>query len=149
MKNFLLVVVLFHTTVLAACECPPIIPVNQELAKKYDVIFTGKVDSVSDCTAGISKVYFTIEELYKGRAMQQMAVQFDCVSSCLMSFAKNEEWIIYAAYQQKKKNTKKQNKHSRKYFKAGEQDFYLAAAGRTFEEEKEFLRSGLGIQPFV
>ena len=38
---------------------------------------------------------------------------------------------------------------SRKQFKASEQDFYLAAAQRTFEQEKEFLKTELGIQPFI
>ena len=80
---------------------------------------------------------------------KELAKNFDCASSCMMSFAKNEEWLIYANYQRFDVAMVKLCSQSRKQFKASEQDFYLAAAQRTFEQEKEFLKTELGIQPFI
>jgi hypothetical protein len=150
MKKFLFVIVLFLTSVVMACECPPVSSITLDLAKNYDIIFIGKIDSVSACaTNGISIATFTISELYKGNSIKQAMVHFDCVTSCMMSFARNEEWIIYANYQRFDVISVKLCSHSRKYFQPGEQDFYLSAAKRTFDEEKEFLKSGLGVQPFI
>ena len=134
----------------AACECAPVVPVSKELAKGYDIVFFGKVDSISPCaTNGISNAYFTIKELYKGNTPQQINVHFDCMSSCMMSFSKNEEWLIYASYQRFDVVSVKLCSHSRKRFSAEAQDFYLAEAKRSFDQEKEFLKTELGIQPFA
>lgn len=150
MKRLWVVVMLLHAAILTACECPPVSPISLELTKEYDVIFIGKIDSISPCsTNGISRAYFTIDELYKGKTGRQTAVHFDCLSSCMMSFAKNEEWIIYAIYQRFDVISVKLCSHSRKQFKTGEQDFYRAASGRTFDEEKEFLKSNLQEQAFL
>lgn len=141
---------LLYSAILMACECPPLSPVDQELTKNYDVIFVGKIDSLSPCsTEGIAIAYFTIHELYKGKASRRVEVHFDCSSACLMSFSKNEEWIIYAIYQRFDLVSVKLCSHSRKHFKTGEQDFYQAVSGRTFEEEQTFLKSALGEQPFI
>ena len=150
LKALLLFIVIVHSAVSTACKCPPVTPISKELAKNYELIFTGKIDSVAACaTNGVARAFFTIEELYKGNAKQQVEVHFDCASSCMMSFAKNEEWLIYANYQRFDVAMVKLCSQSRKQFKASEQDFYLAAAQRTFEQEKEFLKTELGIQPFI
>ena len=113
-------------------------------------IFFGKVDSISPCaTNGISNAYFTIKELYKGNAPQQISIHFDCTSSCMMSFSKNEEWLIYAGYQRFDVVSVNLCSHSRKRFSADAQDFYLASSKRTFDQETEFLRTELGIQSFA
>ena len=143
-------VMLLHASVLMACKCAPVIPIDQELVKKYDVIFMGRIDSIAPCsTNGISVAYFTISELYKGTTGKNVAVHFDCLSSCMMSFARNEEWIIYAIYQRFGVVSVKLCSHTRKHFASGEQDFYRAASKRTFEEEQSFLKNTLQLQPFT
>jgi hypothetical protein len=149
MKKYLLFILLLQSAWLKACECPPLIPINNELTKTYDIIFMGKVDSVSAAIDGISTAYFRVEELYKGHAGKHVAVDFDGVSACMMSFAKNEEWIIYASYQRFDVISVKLCSHSRKQVNASEQDVYAAAAQRTFEQESEFLKNMFGIQPFI
>jgi hypothetical protein len=149
MKKYLLFILILQSAWLMACECPPLKPISKELANDYDIIFLGKVDSVSATTDGISSAYFTVEELYKGRAGKHLAVDFDGVSACMMSFAKNEEWIIYASYQRFDVVSVKLCSHSRKQVNASEQDFYAAAAQRTFAQEQDFLKSAFGIQPFI
>ena len=148
MKQILVVLVLLHSAVLMACKCSTVSPINQELAKAYDVIFTGKVDSISSCSTD-AIAYFTINALYKGKTTEQVAVHFDCTTSCMMSFAKNDEWIIYAIYGHFDLVSVNICSHSRKHFKTGEQDFYQTASGRSFEEENEFLKSSLGRQAFA
>ncbi len=39
--------------------------------------------------------------------------------------------------------------HNRKRTKAGEQDFYETTASRTFDQEKEFLKTELGTHSFI
>ncbi len=125
-------------------------PISKEGCKAYNVIFYGKVDSVSSCdTKGMSTAFFTIKELYKGSVSQNIKVNFDCSSDCLMSFEKGEEWIIYGTYQKFDLLTVKLFEHSRKHFKDEKDDFYFPDANRTFDEEKQFLKNELGIQPFI
>jgi hypothetical protein len=148
MKKYLLFILIMRSAWLTACECPPLNPISKELCNNYDIIFIGKVDSVSAASNGISTVYFSLEELYKGHAGKYAILDFDGVSACMMSFAKNEEWIIYANYQRFDEISVKLCSHSRKHLNATEQDFYAAAAQRTFEQEQEFLKVTFGIQPF-
>lgn len=149
MKKYLFFILIMRSALLMACECPPLSPISKERCDNYDIIFIGKVDSVSTAaTGGISSVYFTLEELYKGHAVKQVSLDFDAVSACMMSFAKNDEWIIYANYQRFDEISVKLCSHSRKRMNAGEQDFYATAAQRTFEQEQEFLKKTFGAQPF-
>jgi hypothetical protein len=145
MKKKFLLLLLFSSKVILACECPVLKPISKELYIDYDVIFYGKVDSVSICKQGISIAYFTIQELYKGTVEKEVKVNFDCVSECLMSFEKGEEWLMYTKYKRFDLLTVHICDHSRKQFADLDQDIYQLTAKRTFEEEKEFLRSNLGI----
>src|SRR4051812_34424948 len=99
MRKHLFIFLLFSSSLLSACECPPLSPVTKELCDHYDVIFFGRIDSVALCdTKGNAVAFFTIVELYKGNSEKRIKINFDCSSECLMSFAKNEEWLIYANY---------------------------------------------------
>ena len=148
-KNILLFCLLF-SKLSFSCQCPTLPPISIDLCKNYDVIFYGKVDSVSACPSdGISSAYFTINELYKGATEQHVKVDFDCSSECLMNFSKNDEWIMYASYQRFNLMTVNICGHSRKFFNDGTQDIYQLAAQRTFEQEKQFLQTAIGIQPFI
>jgi hypothetical protein len=149
MKKILTILFCFVAVYIKACECPPIEPINKVLADKYDVIFYGKVDSIVPCgTKGIGTAYFSIINLYKGHAEQHISVDYDCTSSCMMSFSKNEEWIIYAVYQRFDLLTVDLCSHSRKRNSANETDHYQVSSGRSFEEENNFLKKILGLQVF-
>jgi hypothetical protein len=150
MKKYLLFILMLQSAWLMACECNSPGPISKELTGRYDIIFVGKVDSVSAFpTDGISNVYFTIDELYKGHTAKQVSINFDGVTSCMMSFAKNEIWIIYANYQHFDVISVNICSHSRKKVNATEQDFFAPAAKRTFDEEHEFVKATLGVQPFA
>lgn len=146
----ILFLLLFSKT-LFACECPTLQPISKELSSAYNVIFFGKVDSVSSVIKGKSIAYFSIQELYKGNVQQRLEVNFDAASECMMSFSKNEQWLMYCTYHMFDVLIVNICGHSRKLFDVanGEQDFYQLASQRTFEEEKLFLQTTLSIQPFA
>ena len=97
---------------------------------------------------GKSHVYFTIQELYKGNVEQEVDVNFDALTSCMMSFSEGEKWLIYANFQRFDDLEVSICGHSRKSFKNTEQDYYQLTAGRTFEEERLFLKELLSVQSF-
>jgi hypothetical protein len=149
MKKLILLFFLLAAFFSNACECPPVEPISKKSAEVYDVIFYGKVDSIIPCgTTGIGTAYFTIINLYKGAAEQHVSVDYDCTSACMMSFSKNDEWIVYAIYQRFNLMTVDICSHSRKRITDSSQDFYQIASHRSFEEENNFLKTTLGIQSY-
>jgi hypothetical protein len=150
MKQIITLLFLLITALSDACECPPVEPVSKKLAEQYDVIFYGKVDSIVPCsTNGLGTAYFTIISLYKGSAQQHVSIDYDCTSACLMSFAKDEEWIIYSVYQHFDLLTVSLCSHSRKKITDGSVDFYQASSQRAFTEENAFLEKTFGLQPYA
>ena len=149
-KKFIAILLLFISGSASACDCKTLQPISKELCGNYDAIFYGKADSVGVCRPdGSSTVYFTIIELYKGSVEEHVKVDFDCASSCLMSFSKGDEWLMYASFQRFDLLTVKLCDHSRKLFSDATEDVYQLAAHRTFDEEKAFLKNTLGIQKFA
>ena len=133
-----------------ACKCPAIEPINKNICNQYNVIFYGKVDSVNNCPSnGISTAFFTILNLYKGAVTQNVKIDFDCASECLMSFGKEENWIIYASYQKFDLLTVSICEHSRKKFENRKDDYFELNAKRSFEEELLFLNEALGNKEFA
>jgi hypothetical protein len=150
MKKLLLSFLLLTSCFSFACECPPLAPMSSIIAKVYDVIFFGSIDSVSACDPkGNATACFTIIELYKGNVVKHVPVNFDCASECLMSFAKGEQWLVYAKYEKFDFLKVTLCDHSRKKFMDTTQDVYQFAAGRTFEDEKLFLNKTFGLQQFI
>lgn len=151
MKTILISFFIFISSTCIACECRPISPISKELSSDYDVIFYGSVDSVSICDNDKERAiaYFTIKDLYKGNAVKYVKINFDCSSECLMSFANDEEWIIYAKYTKFDYLNVSICDHNRKKFNEGEQDLYLIDSKRTFIEELQFLKTTFGIQTFI
>ncbi len=98
---------------------------------------------------GNAIAYFTINELYKGTVQQNVEINFDCSSSCMMSFSKDEEWLIYANFQKFDVINVILCGHSRKFFSNTAQDFYQVASQRTFDQEKQFLKTTLGVLHFA
>jgi len=128
-----------------ACDCPVLSKIDKEGTTEYDIIFTGRVDSVTPCD-GHAMAFFHIEQLYKGGLYAKPAIAFDCASNCLMNFEKGEQWIIYANVTNRGKIMVNICGHSRKYFAAKEKDYYAHSSGQSFEEENDFLKSALGIK---
>lgn len=150
MRKILLSFLVFTASYCFACECESLSPLSQEVCKDYEVIFYGKVDSVGKCNDKWSAAaYFTIIELYKGKVAQQVEVNFDCNTECMMSLAPDDEWIIYAKYVKFDFLQISICEHSRKKFDDDTQDFYLIESKRTFKGELDFLKVTLGVQSFV
>jgi hypothetical protein len=151
--SFFISVLIFLCSInsqLYACNCPPIKPIDAEWCKKYDVIFFGKVDSIEKCSInGKSKVYFSLSKLYKGAVQPKAFLEFDCSSSCMMSFTINEEWLIYSTYQKFDLLGLNICSHSRKKFATAEQDYYLASSQRKIEDEMQVLNELLGEKTFA
>lgn len=149
MNNSIIILLLLCSKVLCACECPTFNPITKETCTHYDAIFSGRVDSVSICKSGISIAYFTINQLYKGVAQQHVEVNFDCSSACLMSFESSQEWLMYTTYKKFDLLVVDLCGHSRKFFNESSEDIYQLTAQRTFTEEKDFLKTTLGLHPFA
>jgi hypothetical protein len=150
MRKLLFIFLSFVSYILPACECPPLAPISKELCENYNVIFFGKIDSVAPCdTKGKAIAFFSIAELYKGNSEKTVKIHFECSSECLMSFAKNEEWIIYAKYEKFDQLKAEFCEHSRKKFADDTQDIYRMASQRSFEEEETFLAKTLGLQQLL
>src|ERR1043166_7108143 len=97
MRKFLAFFLIFSFNFASACDCPPVRPLSKELCGGFNVIFRGKVTSVTPCDEkGNAVASFAITALYKGNCEKEIQVNFECMSSCMMSFAPGEEWIIYA-----------------------------------------------------
>ena len=79
-----------------ACKCSDHLSLDKAQCDLYDVIFTGKLDSVSVCHSGYATGYFSVQSLYKGKCYEQVSVRFDCESDCQMSLLKDEQWLVYA-----------------------------------------------------
>ena len=81
-----------------ACKCGEHPVLDKQQCDLYNVIFKGKVDSISGCRDGYATAYFRIQELYKGKSLEQVSVRFDCESDCQLSVGNGEEWLVYARY---------------------------------------------------
>lgn len=150
MKKSLLFLSLLISFYSSACECKDFVSITKELCSEYDVIFLGTVDSVSACNEkGFSVAYFSIAELYKGNVKKQVQINFDCNTECMMSFAKGEEWLIYSLYEKFDHLNVSICGHSRKKVDDETLDIYSVNAKRTFEKEKEFLKTAFGVQNFI
>ena len=150
MRILLISVLIFTSSYSFDCECSSLSPLSKELCKDYDVIFYGTVDSIGACNDKWSAIaYFTISDLYKGKVHQQVEINFDCNTECMMSLAPDDEWIIYAKYLKFDFLQISICEHSRKKFNDDAQDFYLIDTKRTFTEELGFLKTNLEIQAFV
>jgi len=149
MKKTILIVFLFFSRIVFACDCPPLNPISVKETDKYDAVFFGQVDSISGCKGELATVYFTVKEVYKGVLEAHAAVQFDCASSCSMSFEKGEGWLIYAVYKKFDVLVVNICWHSRKSIADETKDYYVTISQKTFEQEKKYLQTELGSLPIV
>ena len=132
---------------LFACDCPPMEKLSVEGLQTYQVIFSGRVDSVSlKGEKGI--VWFLIDTLFKGESARTIPVYFDKSSNCRMEFEKGFEWIIYASYKNFGKAEVEFCSRSRKHFTDEAGDYYTVNNGMSYASELVFLKNNLGLKAF-
>ena len=127
-----------------ACDCVTN-PVNLETIKSAELIFIGEVVAISGCDI-TSKATFSVKELFRGKTFANETVEFDCSSSCQMSFAPGETWLIYATYKKYGESEVSFCSFSRKKFSNESDDYYTATHQMNFSEEEAFLKKNLGLQ---
>lgn len=138
---------IFSTTKILACNCPDIKPLDKEIIqKKFPVIFYGRVAGFSH-RDGKLFVKFKVIEPYAGKLREETEI-IDPDSDCSPGFAPGQEWLVYASYLEYGKAGTDICTPSRKYFEKETDDFNKTMRGTTFEQDKIFLRTNFGIQPF-
>ena len=141
---FLLLFFLGTCSIVVACQCP-LSGLSMEECNKYEVIFKGKILSVTPCGSKFGEAMFDVEELYKGNTEQQFKVLFDCNEDCAYNFQVGEEWIIYSRYKQINNAKMDWCSRSRRLFKNDKEDYYTATYGNDYADEVEFLQENLGL----
>ncbi len=147
-KLFLVSLFFLNSFNTLACQCP-LTTLGIEECNKYEIIFKGKVISVTTCNSNFGVAVFELEELYKGNATKQFKVLFECGVECAMDFSEGEEWIIYSNYKQVDKAMMNWCSRSRKFFKNEKEDFYTSTYGNDYYDELKFLRQTLGLHRFL
>lgn len=145
---FLSFILLFKPESNIACQCP-LTELGRVECDKYEIIFKGKIVSVTPCDNKFGVAVFEVEELYKGNATKQFKVLFECGIECAQQFSEGEEWVIYSRYKQIDKAMMDWCSRSRKFFKNDKEDFYSVTYGNDYEEEVKFLRKKLGLHRTV
>ncbi len=133
---------------IVACQCPVTVMSLQE-CEKYEVIFRGKVVSVTLCNNKPGEAFMEVLELYKGNAEHKFKILFNCSEDCFYEFKPGEEWIIYSRYKQVNTALMDYCSRSRRYFNNPKQDYYTATSGNDYEDEIKFLREKLGLHRLI
>lgn len=144
-KLFLINFALLAYTGLLACDCKQQSPLTIVECIKFDGILQCTIDSVSACNTKSIAYAHTIE-VYKGAQQGAVQLNFDCSSSCQMSFAKGERWLVYGklnALHQLEMNFCDRN---RKYFSASKDDYFAVNTGLSFEDEIAYLKKNIGLK---
>ncbi|MDO9000751.1 MAG: hypothetical protein Q7W45_13365 [Bacteroidota bacterium] len=144
LKLFFVTVLFLISKISNACQCP-LTELSIKECDKYEIIFKGKIISVTPCDNKFGIAIFEIDELYKGNATKQFKVLFECGVECAQEFSEGEEWIIYSTYKQIDKAVMNWCSRSRKYFKNDKEDFYAVTYGNDYYEEASFLKKNLGL----
>lgn len=145
MRNlFFLLAVCLSLRAGSTCNCT-LIPVSDNAVAPYELIFTGKVVSVSNCDKK-AKATFEIQELYLGKSYATTEIEFDCSSECKMTFAPGETWLVYCTYEAYGKAKTEYCSHTRKLYADEENDLNTIGHGMTFSEEQAWLKQKFGMQ---
>ncbi|MBP6411935.1 MAG: hypothetical protein KA450_00700 [Bacteroidia bacterium] len=146
--HFLSLIILFLPLTTVACDCVAKKDLTIVECRRFDVILTGVVDSVAMCNKGKAITFLQVSEVYKGDIANRFHFDYDCESSCQMSFAKGEQWLIYAIYNPELKvyevNFCDRN---RKSFQKNTDDYYTASLGVNWKDEIDFLKKNIGLKP--
>ncbi len=145
-NRILFLLILSFSKPVFSCDCPSFPKLTSEYTNKYNLIFRGTVQKVSNCNE-INHATFQIQELYKGQSKKEIEIYFDCSSDCKMNFNVGETWIIYANYIQLNKPKVELCSRSRKLV---DNEIKIAtnfiASDLGFNEECDWLKQILGIK---
>jgi hypothetical protein len=139
-----LLAVFFSLRAESTCNCT-LIPVSDNAIAPYELIFKGKVLSVSGCDK-TANVTFEIQELYVGKSFATVEIAYDCSSACKMTFAPGETWLVYATYESYGKAKTEYCSHTRMLYPDDENDMNTIGHGMTFDEEIAWLKKKFGVQ---
>lgn len=137
-------IVILTSYFASACQCPTT-KLGMEECNKYDLIFRGRIDSVSNCIDKRGHAFFKILELYKGLAAERFEIIVDCEGECAQVLNVGEEWIIYANYKQATNAKLEWCSRSRKFFRNEKEDYYALTSSAPYEDELKFLQNNLGL----
>jgi hypothetical protein len=87
---FLVQFILAEANLSYACQCP-YTDLSLKECDKYEIIFKGKVISVTSCNNKFGEAVFELQELYKGNSTKQFKVLFECDVECAAQFNEGEE----------------------------------------------------------
>lgn len=126
----------------SSCDCDPL-PEIRNAIHAYSLIFQGQVlDTLPG--DGDAVAVFLVSRTYKGVRRDTVMIHYDAASSCLLSFAPGERWIIYSNPDKYRRHEVHFCGHSRKFISdSGAQDHYYASRLLTFVQEDSLLGSML------
>jgi hypothetical protein len=142
MKRIVFILISFVYTYSFSCECPPYEKLTKLYTNKFDIIFTGKTDSVKNQIA-----YFTIEKLFKGSSIKNIFLRSADTMHCSMAFNTGETWLIYGEYLKYGELTADICSRSRRQI--ADNDFYATTLLTTFSDDENYLEKNLGLQNFA
>lgn len=146
--RYSLIILFFLTTLRSqACQCP-LSNLSLNECAKYELIFRGKIVTMSPCNSK-SETVFQVQELYKGNSTAQFKLLVNCTDECATPMRVGDEWIIYTNYYQMENAKLNWCSRSRKLFKNDKEDFYTVTYGNTYEDEVEFLQKQLGLHKLL
>lgn len=127
-----------------SCECKGTAPLTIVECRKFELIAQCKIDSIKVCTGDKSLVFVSVLEMYKGNLETKLNFLYDCSTSCMMSFAKDEIWLLYAKRGNQNQFELNLCDRNRKYFAQAKDDFYALNAGLSFADEIAYLKKNIG-----
>ncbi|MES2837742.1 MAG: hypothetical protein V4667_09475 [Bacteroidota bacterium] len=141
---FLAFVLLFGNQAMA-CDCPPVKALIKNECGKFEVIALGKIELIEKCDGKNASAIFYINELYRGNNIQKsLEFEFDCASSCSMSFEKGEEWLLFLK-QIDGKLIANLCDRNRKRIADSTEDFYATVLQSTLNDDIDFLKNNIGL----
>lgn len=145
MRNLFLASLLLYTAAIFACDCPPVNHLTKAECGKFEIIALGKIELIEECKAEKTSAIFYISELYRGKNNQNsIEFEFDCASSCAMSFEKGEEWLLFLK-QIDGKLIANLCDRNRKRFEDNSKDFNISLLRSTIDEDITFLKTNIGL----
>ncbi|MDF2449555.1 MAG: hypothetical protein K0R26_2059 [Bacteroidota bacterium] len=147
MKHLIVILLILGFRLSQACQCP-ITSLTKEETNKYEIIFKGRVKTVT-FKKEKSEAIFTVDELYKGMLATDFKIIFNEEDPCKIDFRSGDEWIIYANYNQVDNAKMDFCSRSRKFFRNAKEDFFTETTGVSYEEEMRYLQTNLGLHKLM
>ena len=142
-KSLVILLLMLAWNFVFACQCPLTKLDKNEIAK-YEIVFKGSIKSIK-LNKAKSEAIFSISELYKGIIAQEFKILFNDEDQCKLDLRVGEQWIIYTNYYQVDNAKLDFCSRSRKYIKNVKEDFYAETTGISFDDERRYLQTNLGL----